>query len=303
MTNFKLYFGESMKTDTKMGFIAGISTFVMWGLFPLYFKLLQNASAVEILAHRIFWSFVFVFLFILFSKRLQSLKKYLLNKKILLTLTFSGIFVSLNWGIYIYAVNSNQVLEASLGYFINPLMYIILGMIFFREIPSNLGKIAIFIVFLAIFIQIVTLGKLPLISILLPTLFALYGLIKKKLMVPSLEGLFIETFFLSILAFCYILFMQNSGNGHFNFDKTGLLLIVSGCVTVLPLITFNIAAVRLKFSTIGFLQYISPTMTTMLAIFLYKEDFSIYKLITFALIWLSIALITIDGYKNNKTLE
>lgn len=292
-----------MKTETKIGFIAGISTFVMWGLFPLYFKLLQNVSAVEILAHRIFWSFVFVFLFILFSKRLQSLKRYLLNKKILLTLTFSGIFVSLNWGIYIYAVNSNQVLEASLGYFINPLMYIILGMIFFKEIPSNLGKIAIFIVFLAIFIQVITLGKLPLISILLPTLFALYGLIKKKLMVPSLEGLFIETFFLSILAFCYILFMQNSENGHFNFDKTGFLLALSGCVTVLPLITFNIAAVRLKFSTIGFLQYISPTMTTMLAIFLYKEDFSIYKLITFALIWLSIALITIDGYKNNKTLE
>ena len=289
-----------MKTETKIGFIAGISTFVMWGLFPLYFKLLQNVSAVEILAHRIFWSFVFVFLFILFSKRLQSLKRYLLNKKILLTLTFSGIFVSLNWGIYIYAVNSNQVLEASLGYFINPLMYIILGMIFFKEIPSNLGKIAIFIVFLAIFIQVITLGKLPLISILLPTLFALYGLIKKKLMVPSLEGLFIETFFLSILAFCYILFMQNSENGHFNFDKTGFLLALSGCVTVLPLITFNIAAVRLKFSTIGFLQYISPTMTTMLAIFLYKEDFSIYKLISFALIWISIALVTIDSYKNKK---
>ena len=292
-----------MKTETNIGFIAGISTFVMWGLFPLYFKLLQNVSAVEILAHRIFWSFVFVFFFILFSKKISSLKRYILNKKVVLTLTISGIFVSLNWGIYIYAVNSNQILEASLGYFINPLMYIILGMIFFREIPSNLGKIAIFIVFLAILIQVISLGKLPFISLILPTLFALYGLIKKKLSIDSLEGLFIETFLLSILAFCYILIIQDNATGHFDFGKTGFLLALSGCVTVLPLITFNIAAVRLKFSTIGFLQYISPTMTTMLAIFLYKEDFSIYKLISFALIWLSIALITIDGYKNNKILE
>ncbi|MCZ6169102.1 EamA family transporter RarD [Campylobacter ureolyticus] len=292
-----------MKTETNIGFVAGISTFVMWGLFPLYFKLLQNVSAVEILAHRIFWSFVFVFFFILFSKKISSLKRYILNKKVVLTLTISGIFVSLNWGIYIYAVNSNQILEASLGYFINPLMYIILGMIFFREIPSNLGKIAIFIVFLAILIQVISLGKLPFISLILPTLFALYGLIKKKLSIDSLEGLFIETFLLSILAFCYILIIQDNATGHFDFGKTGFLLALSGCVTVLPLITFNIAAVRLKFSTIGFLQYISPTMTTMLAIFLYKEDFSIYKLISFALIWLSIALITIDGYKNNKILE
>ncbi|EPH08017.1 protein RarD [Campylobacter ureolyticus ACS-301-V-Sch3b] len=292
-----------MKTETNIGFIAGISTFVMWGLFPLYFKLLRNVSAVEILAHRIFWSFVFVFFFILFSKKISSLKRYILNKKVVLTLTISGIFVSLNWGIYIYAVNSNQILEASLGYFINPLMYIILGMIFFKEIPSNLGKIAIFVVFLAILIQVISLGKLPFISLILPTLFALYGLIKKKLNVGSLEGLFIETFLLSILAFCYILIIQNNATGHFDFGKTGFLLALSGCVTVLPLITFNIAAVRLKFSTIGFLQYISPTMTTMLAIFLYKEDFSIYKLISFALIWLSIALITIDSYKNNKTLE
>lgn len=283
--------------ETKIGLMTGISTFVMWGLFPIYFKLLQDLSAVEILAHRMFWSMIFVFLFILFSKKFHSLKRYLLNKKVVLTLTLSGIFVSLNWGIYIYAVNSNQVLEASLGYFINPLMYMILGAVFFKEIPSKLGKVAIFIVFLAILIQVVALGKLPLISILLPTLFAIYGLIKKKLMVPSLEGLFIETFLLSILAFCYILFIQNNGSGHFDFGKIGLLLTFSGFVTVLPLITFNIAATRLKFSTVGFLQYISPTMTTTLAIFLYKEEFSIYKLISFVLIWISIALVTIDSYK------
>ncbi|NLK67336.1 MAG: EamA family transporter RarD [Campylobacteraceae bacterium] len=285
------------KNETKIGMIYGILTFVMWGLFPIYFKALSSVNATEILAHRMFWSCVFVFLFLVFTNSLKSLKRYILNKKIFLTLSLSGVFVSLNWGIYIYAVNTDRILDASLGYFINPLMYIILGAIFFKEMPSKFGKIAIFIVFLAIAIQIIGLGKLPLISLLLPTLFAIYGLIKKKLAVPSMESLFIETFLLSILAFFYILFIEAKGIGSFKLDKTGVLLIFSGLVTILPLLTFNSAAIRLKFSTIGFLQYISPSMTTLLAIFVYNEEFSLYKIISFVLIWISIILITFDKRK------
>lgn len=283
--------------ESKVGIIYGISTFIMWGLFPIYFKMLNSINSIEILAHRMFWACIFSFLFLILVGKFENLKRYILNKKIFINLTLGGIFVSLNWGIYIYAVNTDRILEASLGYFINPLMYILLGALFFKEIPSAIGKIAIFIVFIAIVIQIINLGKLPFISLLLPTLFAIYGFIKKRLLVSSLESLFIETFLLSIIAFIYILFLQSTGAGNLSFDKIGILLVFSGVVTILPLLTFNSAAIRLKFSTMGFLQYISPTITTCLAIFVYNEKFNVYKFLSFMLIWFSIALVTFDEYK------
>lgn len=283
--------------ESKVGMIYGISTFIMWGLFPIYFKMLNSISSIEILAHRMFWACIFSFLFLILVGKFENLKRYILNKKIFINLTLGGIFVSLNWEICIYAVNTDRILEASLGYFINPLMYILLGALFFKEIPSAIGKIAIFIVFIAIVIQIINLGKLPFISLLLPTLFAIYGFIKKRLLVSSLESLFIETFLLSIIAFIYILFLQSTGAGNLSFDKIGILLVFSGVVTILPLLTFNSAAIRLKFSTMGFLQYISPTITTCLAIFVYNEEFNIYKFLSFMLIWFSIALVTFDEYK------
>ncbi|CZE48259.1 EamA family transporter RarD [Campylobacter geochelonis] len=290
------------KDETKIGLFYGVATFVMWGIFPIYFKLLKDVDATEILAHRIFWSAIFVFLFIKFSNKMMSLKRYFLDRNVVFKLVLSGFFVAVNWGIYIYAVNSNQILEASLGYFINPLMYIILGAIVFKEKPSTLGKISIAIVVCAILLQIFILGKIPFIAILLPALFAIYGLIKKKLAVPSFEGLFIETFFWAIFALIYIVFLQVKGSGSFGFNQIGFLLVISGIVTVAPLLTFNSAATKLKLSTIGYLQYISPTMTTLLAIFLYKEEFDVYRLISFVMIWISLILITINGIKGAKSV-
>ncbi|PSM52627.1 resistance permease RarD [Campylobacter blaseri] len=288
------------KDDKKIGLVYGIATFMMWGMFPVFFKLLNSVSAVEILAHRFLWSVFFVLIFLKIQGKTRNLKRYILNTKTFLTLTACGCFISINWGIYIYAVNSNQILEASLGYFINPLMFIILGAVFLKEKTSKIEKIAIFLVVCAIAIQIVNLGNLPIISIFLPLAFSIYGLIKKQIAIPALEGLFCETLVLAFVALCYISFLGISEVGSFGFNKLGFILIIAGLVTVLPLITFNLASKKLNFSTIGYLQYISPTLTTILAVFVYKEDINAAKILSFAIIWVGLFLIGVDSYLKGK---
>lgn len=285
---------------TKIGLLYGIATFVIWGTFPIFFKLLKDVGSIEILAHRFLWSVFFVLIFLKAQGRLNNLKRYIFNTKIFLLLTVCGISISINWGIYIYAVNSDQILEASLGYFINPLMFIMIGAIFFKEKPSKIGKISIFLVFCAITVQIINLGKLPIISIFLPLAFSIYGIIKKQIAIPALEGLFCETIVLAFVSMCYIAFLGIEGVGSFDINKIGLLLMLAGLVTVLPLITFNLASKRLSLSTIGYLQYISPTLTAIIAVFVYKEELGLVKILSFVLIWIGLILIGIDNYLKRK---
>lgn len=270
----------------------------MWGAFPVYFKYLSNISPFEILANRILWSFIFVFFVLLFCKKLGSLKRYLLDKKLFFKLSVCGILVSLNWGIYVYAITINRVLDASLGQFINPLMYMFLGIVFFKETPSRLEFTAIFLGFLAILIQVIELGSFPYIACFLSLSFTIYGLLKKKMNIPSLEGLFIETFVVAIISFFYISLTPSN----LNFDLTGLLLLGCGIVTLVPMITFNYATLLLKLSTIGFLQYITPICTVIFGIVLFNEHFSIYKFISFGLIWIALIMITYDGYKRRENV-
>lgn len=286
------------RDEQMVGLFYGLATFIMWGLFPIYFKLIQEAGALEILAHRIIWSLVFTI--ILLRVRNQPIRFKHLPRKTIFTLFLCGFLIAGNWGLYIYAVTHNQILEASLGYFINPLMYLILGAFFLQEKLSFIGKVAVFLVICAIAIDIIALGKLPFISIALPTLFALYGLLKKKLAVASLDGLFIETSLLFFFALAYLFFLESKGENHFGWSWDGLLLMLSGLVTVLPLLTFNSAAIRLKLSTVGFLQYITPSMATLIAVFLYHEHLSIEKISSFALIWISLILVSFDTAKHRK---
>lgn len=282
----------------NLGLILGVASFFMWGAFPVYFKYLSNISPFEILANRILWSFIFVFFVLLFYKKLGSLKRYLLDKKLFFKLSICGILVSLNWGIYVYAITINRVLDASLGQFINPLMYMFLGIVFFKEKPSKLEFTAIFLGFLAIMIQVIELGSFPYIACFLSLSFTIYGLLKKKMNIPSLEGLFIETFVVAIISFFYISLTPSN----LNFDLTGLLLLGCGIVTLVPMITFNYATLLLKLSTIGFLQYITPICTVIFGVVLFNEHFSIYKFISFGLIWIALIMITYDGYKRRKNV-
>lgn len=288
---------------TQKGFILALATFIMWGVFPVFFKFIQGISATEVLAHRIIWSSVILFIVLIATKKLTSLKRIAKIKKVILTLAITGILIASNWGIFIYAINQNEILATSLGYFINPLFSILLGAIILKEELSWALKLSIFIVFIAIGIQIYALGKLPFISIMLPLSFALYGLLRKRLGVRTFEGLFIETMILSPFALIYLIYLSLVSNSEFGLNFNGIMLFLSGFITILPLLTFNASTKYLKLSTIGFLQYISPTLSMLIAVFVYNETLDLYKIISFVLIWISLAIAAISNLRRKNVTK
>lgn len=276
--------------STQKGFILALATFIMWGIFPIFFKFIENVAATEVLAHRIIWSALILLVVLIITKKLVNVKRIIKIKKVTLTLAITGTLIASNWGIFIYAINQNEILATSLGYFINPLFSILLGAIILKEELNSALKLSIFIVFIAIGIQIYALGKLPIISIMLPLSFALYGLLRKRLGVRTFEGLFIETMILAPFALLYLIYLTINNSGEFGMNFNGIMLFLSGFVTILPLLTFNASTKYLKLSTIGFLQYISPTLSMIIAVFIYNEVLDFYKIISFALIWISLAI-------------
>ncbi|WP_096021765.1 EamA family transporter RarD [Campylobacter lanienae] len=288
---------------TQKGFILALATFIMWGVFPVFFKFIQGISATEVLAHRIIWSSVILFIVLIATKKLTSLKRIAKIKKVILTLAITGILIASNWGIFIYAINQNEILATSLGYFINPLFSILLGAIILKEELSPALKLSIFIVFIAIGIQIYALGKLPFISIMLPLSFALYGLLRKRLGVRTFEGLFIETMILSPFALIYLIYLSLVSSSEFGLNFNGIMLFLSGFITILPLLTFNASTKYLKLSTIGFLQYISPTLSMLIAVFVYNEILDLYKIISFVLIWISLAIAAISNLRRKNVTK
>lgn len=285
---------------TQKGFILALATFIMWGVFPIFFKFIEGIAATEVLAHRIIWSALILLAILIITKRLNSVKRIAKIKKVTLTLAITGALIASNWGVFIYAINQNEILATSLGYFINPLFSILLGAIILKEELSPALKLSIFIVFIAIGVQIYAIGNLPLISIILPLSFALYGLLRKKLGVRTFEGLFIETMILSPFALLYLLYLAINNSSEFGINFNGIMLFLSGFVTILPLLTFNASTKYLKLSTIGFLQYISPTLSMIIAVFIYNETLDFYKIISFALIWISLAIATISNLRRKN---
>ena len=283
----------------QKGIAFALSTFFMWGVFPVYFKLLADVGAVQVLAHRILWSAIILFGLLYFSSKLRQVFRLLSIKKVALNLLASGVLISINWGVFIWAVERGQILETSLGYFINPLFSILLGAIFLKERLSKASKISLFIVVIAICVQIYDLGSLPFISLILPASFAFYGLIRKKVRVPSIHGLFVETMLTLPFALGFLLYLWSVGEAKLDFDSTGFLLAFSGVVTILPLLTFNSAAKYLRLSTLGFFQYLSPSISFLVAIFLYNEPLGMLKLASFMLIWVSLAINIIYNLKKH----
>lgn len=286
--------------STQKGFILALATFIMWGVFPIFFKFIEGIAATEVLAHRIIWSALILLVILIITKRLNSVKRIAKIKKVTLTLAITGALIASNWGVFIYAINQNEILATSLGYFINPLFSILLGAIILKEELSPALKLSIFIVFIAIGVQIYAIGNLPLISIILPLSFALYGLLRKKLGVRTFEGLFIETIILTPFALLYLIYLTINNSGEFGMNFNGIMLFLSGFVTILPLLTFNASTKYLKLSTIGFLQYISPTLSMIIAVFIYNETLDFYKIISFALIWISLAIATISNLRRKN---
>ena len=290
------------KDQATQGALCAVGAYTMWGIAPLYFKQLTHIPAYEILTHRIIWSFLLLFVLLSALKLWPSVRNLLRQPQNLLLLTLSSLIIGLNWLVYIWAVNTNHILDASLGYYINPLFNIVLAMLFLGERFRPIQWFAVALATGGVLVQLVVFGRLPWIAIVLAISFGLYGLIRKKVPVDPITGLMLETLVLLPLAAIYLFFIADSPTSNLsaNAMDTNLWLISAGLVTTAPLLLFAGAAKRLKLSTLGFFQYIGPSLMFLVAVWLYGEVFSADKIITFALIWCSLVIYSWDGIKHRK---
>ncbi|OCG02948.1 EamA family transporter RarD [Gilliamella sp. wkB112] len=279
-------------------FILAITAYFIWGLSPIYFKMIESVPAIEIIIHRIIWSAVCCTFLVFFIKQKQWWQPLLNHPKYILILFGTGFMLSMNWLTYVWAINNNYMLEASLGYYINPLLSVLLGTLVLKEKMRKLQWIAISLAVIGVMIQIILMGQLPWISVFLALTFALYGLIRKIVPINVLPGMMIETWALLPVTIGWLLFHTNSMSLSPNFWHSHMiwLCMLAGPITLIPLILFNLAAKHLPYSSIGFLQYLSPTLVFLLAIFYFHENFHIEKLLTFAFIWLALILFSLDTY-------
>ncbi|MCM3719314.1 EamA family transporter RarD [Fictibacillus phosphorivorans] len=294
-----------MKTyseQTKGAWYAA-TAYLIWGVLPLYWKPLDQAGSGEILAHRIFWSFVLMLAVMFILKRSKDLKRDLKilfsSKKQLFSVFIASILISGNWLMYIWAVNNDHVLEASLGYYINPLVNVILGMAVLKEKLNSWQLVSFVIAACGVFLLTWEYGKFPWIALSLALSFGLYGLAKKRGSFDSLTGLTLETMFVVPAAFAYLVFLQWNGTGTFITAgiTTTVLLWGAGVVTALPLVLFALGVKRITMTMTGFLQYIAPTLMLLLGVFLFHETFTGIHLVSFTLIWLALLIFTISKTK------
>ena len=281
------------------GVTFGLTAYVMWGCFPLFFALFEGIPAFEVLIHRILWSCLFLIGLITLLKRWTPVISALKQPRRLGRVLLCALLIAFNWGLYIYAVESKQVLQASLGYFLTPLINVALGMLVLREVMERLQLVALGLASLAIVIQFAMLGELPWISLLLALSFGSYGLFRKQIPLDGLSGLFVETLLLFPLALLAITWLGWQGESHFLHDTPmSALLIASGVATALPLLAFAGAARRLRLSTLGFLMYINPTIQFLIALFIFGESLGVIQLATFIMIWLGLALYSWSSWQS-----
>ncbi len=296
---------DNVNNSSLAGFLYGISAYTLWGFLPLYWKLLNKIPATEILAHRILWSFVFMCILIYFQGNFQKCKEVFSDRSNILRILCATVFITLNWGTFIWAVNSNHVVEVSMGYYINPLIVILLGTLVLKEKLNLWQKVSLVLAAIGVSIMTIGYGQIPWISIILASTFALYGLMKKTIPVGSTISLGLETAMLMPLTLAYIIYRQVQGIGALGEISTGttLILMGTGIATALPLLFFTKGARRLPLSAIGFLQYIAPTITLILGVFIFKEPFERIHLISFGFIWSGLVIYSISQIKQMKRLR
>lgn len=293
---------DPKKLSYKQGIGYALACYVAWGLFPIFWKAVTGVPAVNVLAHRIVWSFIILLVWVLFTNR-QTFINYIKQPRLLLRLGLAGFIVSANWGIYIYAVETNHIIEAGLGYYINPLVNVFLGYVFLKERLAPMQKIAVVLALIGVLYFTISYGKFPWLSLGLAASFGLYGLLKKKANLESMPALTIETMMVFPLALTFLFYTSGTNPATPFFPPsvlTSLLLVLSGIVTALPLFWFGKAAQVIPLSTMGFIQYICPTLQLLLGIFIYNETFGIEHLICFAFVWSGLAFYTLSILKGKK---
>ncbi len=282
----------------KKGIWYAIAAYAIWGLFPIYWKWLQGVPALQLIGHRIGWSFILLFAIILITRQWQAFRAVAFDGRTLRIYSVAAVLISINWLVYVWAVNAGYVVESSLGYFINPLLSVLLGVVFLRErlrpwqwLPVGLAALGVVIVAFAY-------GFFPWIAVALALSFGLYGLVKKTAPLNSFHGLTLETGILFIPALLYLFYLDRLGQGAFlHMDATSnLLMIGAGLVTTVPLLLFSSAAQRIPLAVIGILQYITPTMQFLLGVFVYKEAFSTAQFVGFALVWVALIVFSVEGF-------
>lgn len=288
------------KSEIQLGAMYAGFSYFLWGLLPIYWKLLEKVNPKEILANRIFWSFIFMIFILFITKKwnlfILTIKGFSKNKKQMYALIIASFLITINWFIYIWAVNSDHMVEASLGYYINPLISVLLGMIVLKERLSIIQYISFILAAIGVLIISISYGHFPWVAALLAISFGLYGLAKKLINVESSVGLTLETLVVTPIAFCYMLFLFFNGETAFltGGTETDLLLIGAGAATAVPLLYFAKGAQKIPLSLLGFLQYISPTLTLILGIFVYGERFSKLQLLSFMFIWSALAIYSLS---------
>lgn len=293
---------DASTSETTRGVLFGLSAYTLWGCFPLYFALFAGVPSYEVLIHRVLWSCLFLAIVVSVLGRWAPVRAALSEPEKLGFVLGCAVFIAINWGIYIYAVESRQVLQASLGYFLTPLVNVALGLLILRERISRLQIVAVALAAIAILYQLFLLGFVPWISLVLAFSFGTYGLLRKKVPLDGLSGLFVETLLLLPLGLLALGWLGMSGQSHFT-ETPGLtlLLMSSGIITAIPLLFFAGAARRLRLSTVGFLMYINPTLQFVLALAVFDEPLSEQKLLSFILIWLALGLYSWSAWQGRKS--
>jgi chloramphenicol-sensitive protein RarD len=290
------------ETSSLSGLFAALVAFLLWGILPVFWKALSSVDSFEVLCHRIVWSFLILVPFMLFRNRLGDLLVFLRSPRNFFGIFCSGVLLACNWFLYIWAIASDRVLETSLGYYINPLVNILFGVVVFREHISRRVLLAIGIAVIGVLHQVITLGHLPLVALGLAFSFGLYALLRKSLMIQALPGLFMETLVVLPLAAGRLFWQASLGrSAFFQGDPViDVLLAGAGIITAVPLILFAYGTRRIRMTTLGILQYVSPTCVFLLGVFAYDEPLTLNGMITFFCIWTALALCTWDTILNRR---
>jgi chloramphenicol-sensitive protein RarD len=288
--------------ERRLGIASGLTAYALWGLFPLYFPLLEPAGDLEIVAHRVLWSLVFVGLLLTVVRRWSLVRAAATDRRTVLVLAVAAVLIAANWLIFVYGVNSGHVVETSLGYFINPLVSVLLGVVVFAERLRPLQWTAVGIAALAVVVLTVDYGRPPWIALSLAGTFGFYGVMKKLVRVEAAPGLFLETALVALPAAAVLAVLHADGEGTFGHVSTGhsLLLVLSGVATAIPLLLFAAATRRIPLSTVGLLQYLTPTMHLVIGVFVYHEPMPPVRLAGFVLVWAALVAFTVDSLRHAR---
>ena len=288
--------------ETRRGFVLGAAAYAMWGLFPLYWPLLRPAGAVEILAHRVFWSLAVMVVLVLALSRFPRLRAVVTDRRTLGILALAAVVIAVNWGTYIWGVNNGHVVETSLGYFINPLVTVLMGVVILGERLRNLQWAALGIAAFAVVGLTVEYGRPPWVALVLAFSFGSYGLAKKKANIGAVESLTVETLILAPVAAGYIVWLGAQGTSTFGTEGAGhaALIMTTGIVTAVPLICFGAAATRVSLTTIGLLQYLAPTIQFALGVLVFHEAMPPMRWVGFGLVWIALVMFTYEAVTHRR---